>query len=150
AIGLDVVYLRLGKMTSRLAGFLRGPKLQMWGPLGNGFSAGAGDHLIIGGGGIGETPFMALGREDLWQSTYGGNGVRKLTASERVTMCYGARNKEYLAGVDDFRALGIDLKISTDDGSAGHHGFVTDLLKQTLSEPATGSRRIVCCGPEKM
>ena len=54
------------------------------------------------------------------------------------------------AGSSRTRALGIDLRLSTDDGSAGQHGFVTDILRQLLDEPATGSRKIVCCGPERM
>jgi dihydroorotate dehydrogenase electron transfer subunit len=44
---------------------------------------------------------------------------------------------------------GIDVRISTDDGSAGHHGFVTDLLKKVIDEsesPVT----VYCCGPEPM
>ena len=59
------------------------------------------------------------------------------------------RSAGYLAGLDDFRALGVEVAISTDDGSAGHHGFVTDLVKQTLSgrNPPT---RLIGCGPEPM
>ena len=71
-----------------------------------------------------------------------------------MTLCYGARRADYLAGVADFEQLGIDVRLSTDDGSAGHHGFVTDLLRHVL-DPAEqpsppGSRRIVCCGPWQM
>ena len=40
------------------------------------------------------------------------------------------------------------LRVATDDGSRGHHGFVTDVLKEVLAE--TGEARIVCCGPEPM
>ena len=46
-IGVDVVYLVLGKMTSRLAQATEGESLQVWGPLGNGFSAKPVDHLIM-------------------------------------------------------------------------------------------------------
>ncbi len=60
--------------------------------------------------------------------------ARIVPKSKKVTLCYGARRAEYLAGVDDFRALGIDVRLSTDDGSAGHHGLVTDLLRQVLDE----------------
>jgi dihydroorotate dehydrogenase electron transfer subunit len=153
-VGLDVVYLVVGKMTSRLARLGPGAKLDVWGPLGNGFAADPVEHLIMVAGGIGQTPFMALGREALGLRRYGAPS-RTVERSQKVTLCYGARNAEYLAGIDDFRALGVDVRVSTDDGSAGRRGFVTDLLREVLDESQlddapTMSRRIVCCGPEKM
>lgn len=146
--GVDVVYLVVGKMTRRLAKLLPGQALSVWGPLGNGFAARDLDHLIMVAGGIGQTPFVALGREFLGLRRYG-DTERSTARAKRVTLCYGARSAEYLAGVDDFRAIGIELKISTDDGSAGQRGLVTALLEQTLAE-STPRRQIVCCGPERM
>jgi dihydroorotate dehydrogenase electron transfer subunit len=90
---------------------------------------------------------MALAREYLNQRRYG-EPRREGASAERVTLCYGARTGDYLAGVDDFRNLGVDVRISTDDGSTGHHGLVTDLLKQTLSEST--DCHIICCGPVPM
>ncbi|MCE9605959.1 MAG: dihydroorotate dehydrogenase electron transfer subunit [Planctomycetia bacterium] len=150
-IGVDVVYLVVGKMTSRLAQLGPGAKLDVWGPLGNGFDPVPTDHLIMVAGGIGQTPFMALAREQTGLRAYG-EPRRTAGSASRTTLCYGARSKEYLAGVDDFRALGIDVRISTDDGSAGHRGFVTELLRQALDETAAASQtaHVVCCGPEKM
>lgn len=152
-MAIDVVYLVMGKMTSRLAQYRSGQTLDVWGPLGNGFSPQPVEHLIMVAGGIGQTPFMAVGREYLGLREYG-EPPRELTKSQKVTLCYGVRRAEYLAGVDDFRAIGIDVRLSTDDGSAGRHGFVTDLLRDVLTESAAeaggGRRRIVCCGPEKM
>jgi dihydroorotate dehydrogenase electron transfer subunit len=147
-VGLDVVYLVLGKMTSRLARLVPGQELEVWGPLGNGFAPQATDQLIMVAGGIGQTPFPALAREHLGLRTYG-DPARAVRHVARVTLCYGARNRDYLAGVDDFQRLGVDVRISTDDGSAGHHGLVTDLLSQALAE-AKGPVRVVCCGPEPM
>jgi dihydroorotate dehydrogenase electron transfer subunit len=66
-----------------------------------------------------------------------------------VTLCYGCRTDEYLACVDDFRRLGVDVYISTDDGSAGHHGPVIDLIPPVV-EGSSAACRIVACGPEKM
>jgi dihydroorotate dehydrogenase electron transfer subunit len=153
AIGIDVVYLVMGKMTSRLAEYRPGQRLDIWGPLGNGFPPQAGEHLIMVAGGIGQTPFMAVGRESLGLRRYG-ETPRDVKKCQKVTLCYGVRRAEYLAGVDDFRALGIEVRLSTDDGSAGQLGFVTDLLREALAErEADGTaagRRIVCCGPEKM
>ncbi len=101
-------------------------------------------------GGIGQTPFLALATEHLGVRSYG-QQERVVRRPEKITLCYGARNAAYLAGVEDFRKLGIDVRLSTDDGSAGQHGFVTDLLRQVLDESADrSSRTIVCCGPERM
>jgi dihydroorotate dehydrogenase electron transfer subunit len=149
-IGVDVVYLVVGKMTSRLSRLSAGAKLDVWGPLGNGFPTEPTEHLIMVAGGIGQTPFLALGREAMGLRSYGEENRRDARVG-RVTFCYGARNAEYLAGVDDFRGLGMDVRVSTDDGSAGRKGFVTDVLREVLdAAPAGGLRRIVCCGPEKM
>jgi dihydroorotate dehydrogenase electron transfer subunit len=159
-IGIDVVYLIMGKMTSRLAQYRPGQMLEVWGPLGNGFplqepisGPSATQHLIMVAGGIGQTPFMAVGREALGLRSYG-NPPRRVERARQVTLCYGARRAEYLAGVDDFRSIGVDVRLSTDDGSAGRHGFVTDMLREVLAESeadiTAGQCRIVCCGPEKM
>jgi dihydroorotate dehydrogenase electron transfer subunit len=151
--GIDVVYLVTGKMTTRLADYGPGQSLDAWGPLGNGFAPQSVEHLIMVAGGIGQTPFMALGREYLGLRRYG-EPPRTLGKCKKVLLCYGARRAEYLACVDEFRALGIDVRLSTDDGSAGHHGLVTDLLSELLhesaTEVATAHCRVVCCGPEKM
>jgi len=151
--GIDIVYLVMGKMTSRLSRFRPGDKLDVWGPLGNGFPAEPVDHLILVGGGIGQTPFLAYARESLGLRQYG-EPLRRDTIARRVTLCYGTRRADYLAGVADFKKLGIDVRLSTDDGSAGHYGFVTDLLQHVLDSPEepapAASRRIVCCGPWQM
>ncbi len=149
-VGVDVVYLVVGKMTRLLAECRPGAELEVWGPLGNGFSAEPTEHLVMVAGGIGQTPFLALGREFLGGRDYG----RQVSPAQRVTLCYGVRSKDLLAGADDFRACGVDLRLSSDDGSVGHHGLVTELLEQVLDEAPSsdpGSNcRIACCGPEPM
>lgn len=150
-IGIDVVYLVLGKMTTRLARFVPGQQLQVWGPLGNGFPAQDCDHLVMVAGGIGQTPFMALAQEHLGNRTYGDPTTRQVEPVVRATFCYGARSADLLAGVDDFEKTGLDVRICTDDGSAGHHGLVTEELQLLLSGRGSEERtRIVCCGPEPM
>ena len=67
----------------------------------------------------------------------------------KVTCCYGVRSADYLAGLDDFSLPGLEMRLATDDGTRGHHGFVTDLLAESLA----GSDRpdcVYCCGPEPM
>ncbi|HEX4150123.1 MAG TPA: dihydroorotate dehydrogenase electron transfer subunit [Pirellulales bacterium] len=147
-VGLDIVYLVVGKLTGRLAACLPGEQLEVWGPLGNGFAPQSAEHLLMVAGGIGQTPFLALAREFSGRAHFG-NPPRSVRRSKRITLCYGARSAAYLAGIDDFRRLGVDVRISTDDGTAGHHGLVTELLRQVLEQDAAGCR-VVCCGPEAM
>lgn len=148
-VGVDVVYLTVGKMTRRLAHYVAGDELDVWGPLGNGFPAIETDHLIMVAGGIGQTPFLALGQEFLGRRQYGVPSRRPRSAG-RATLCYGVRSAAFLAGVADFENAGIAVQLSSDDGSVGHHGFGTEVLGQVLAETAGADRTVVCCGPEPM
>jgi dihydroorotate dehydrogenase electron transfer subunit len=163
---VDVVYLVKGKLTSQLWQMQPGQRLDVWGPLGNGFGAAGNvgargnalhgavehrrpalptEHLILVAGGIGFTPFLALAQEALHKKKYG-DPPREAPRALHITYCYGARTADYFAGLDDFLELGVDVRLATDDGSRGHHGFVTDLLKQALAEHH-GRPHVVCCGP---
>lgn len=149
ASGIDVVYAVLGRMTKRLATARPGDAFDVWGPLGNGFPAVAAKHVIMVAGGIGQTPFLALGQEYLGLRQYG-DPPRRMPRAERITLCYGVRSADLVAGVDDFRAAGVDVRLASDDGTVGHHGFVTDVLRQVLDETAEEDRLVVSCGPEPM
>lgn len=146
---IDVVYLVLGKMTSLLSQAQPGTQLDVWGPLGNGFPPEPTDHLIMVAGGIGQTPFLALGQEYLGRRQFG-SPPRKTPPAKKVTLCYGVRTAELAAGVDDFRAAGFDVRLASDDGTLGRHGFVTSLLADVLTESKSSNRLVVCCGPEPM
>jgi dihydroorotate dehydrogenase electron transfer subunit len=146
---IDVVYLTLGKMTHQLAHYRTGDEIEIWGPLGNGFPPVATDHLIMIAGGIGQTPFKALGQEFLGSRQYG-DPPRAVPNANRVTMCYGVRTAELATGVPDFRGAGIDVHLASDDGTVGHHGLVTDLLRKLLDEGSNQNRLVTCCGPEPM
>jgi len=147
--GIDIVYATFGKMTHRLARCAPGDALEVWGPLGNGFPSLATDHLILVAGGIGQTPFLTLGQEYLGLRQYG-DPPRRVPHAQRVTMCYGVRSADRAAGVPDFLSAGFDVRLSSDDGSIGHHGFVTDLLGEVLDQTRGQNRLVVCCGPEPM
>ena len=138
--GLDFGYVVVGKMTTQLESLVPGDEVELWGPLGNGFPAPPSGHLVIVAGGIGQTPFLAVIREALRRQVYGQPPRELAHVPSRITLCYGVRSAEYLAGVDEFRREGIDVRIATDDGSVGHHGFVTDLLKQLLPLPPSPRR----------
>jgi dihydroorotate dehydrogenase electron transfer subunit len=64
-----------------------------------------------------------------------------------VAVLLGARRADDLMALAEFRALGVDLRLATEDGSAGRAGLVTDLLAEALAEgPAT----VYACGPTAM
>ena len=99
--------------------------------------------------GIGLTPFVALAKEHRCSKVYG-LSQRVKRPVPRIPLSSGARSASLLAGLDDFESAGAELWISTDDGSAGHHGLLTDLVERLLhEEPSSETVRIVCCGPEK-
>ncbi|MCA9127731.1 MAG: dihydroorotate dehydrogenase electron transfer subunit [Planctomycetales bacterium] len=145
---LELVYLVKGKLTTSLAKLPPGSEIAVWGPLGNGFTPTNSDHLIMVAGGVGQTPFLSLGKEALGQQHY---GRRKSGYARRVSLCYGARTKGYLAGVEDFAQAGIDVHVATEDGSLGTQGRVTVVLEKLLQESvAAEAIQVVCCGPEPM
>jgi dihydroorotate dehydrogenase electron transfer subunit len=147
---IDLVYLVKGKMTTRLAQLLPGQAVELVGPLGNAFSDQPVDHLVLVAGGIGQTPMLVLGKEALGKSNFG-TGTRRSGYAKRVTLCYGVRSKDYVAGLEQFQQAGLDVRLIADDGSIGPAGRVTDLLKQVLDEAnPSESTRIACCGPEVM
>lgn len=147
--GVEFGFVVVGKLTALMADWHPGESVEIWGPLGNGFAPSAARHLVCVAGGIGQTPFLAVAREALGLETYG-DPVRVLQQRpQSVTLCYGARSKDYLAGLDDFELPGLQVRISTDDGSAGHRGFVTELLRLQLSEQPADTD-VYCCGPEPM
>jgi dihydroorotate dehydrogenase electron transfer subunit len=145
---IDVVYLALGKMTRLLTVVKVGATLEAWGPLGNGFPLTPTRHLVMVAGGIGQTPFLALAQAYLGRHAYG-EPPRQVARAEQVSLCYGVRSRDLLAGVEEFRRAGVAVHLSTDDGTAGHHGMVTDLIAGVTRQSA-GACRIVCCGPEPM
>jgi len=146
---VDFVFLVVGKLTGRLARLHAGDELIVWGPLGNGFCPPPAEHLIMVAGGIGQTPFLALAKEMLGRQSYG-QPARRSSLARQVTLCYGARTADLLAGVPQFDQAGVRVKISTDDGSRGHHGLVTDLLRDEVEHSKPSSCHVVCCGPERM
>jgi ferredoxin--NADP+ reductase len=65
-----------------------------------------------------------------------------------VTCIIGARTKDLLILESQMKAASTDLRVCTDDGSYGHHGFVTDVLKEALD--AGDVKLVVGIGPVPM
>ena len=129
---MEIVYLVVGKMTWRLANVKPNETLELWMPLGNGFPETNVQHTIIVAGGIGQTPFLTFCQN----------------RQERVSLLYGARTASRITCMDDFRQLGIEPMVATDDGSEGHCGLVTDLIEKVY-KPGE-STQLFCCGPLPM
>ena len=120
---------------SRALGRLReGDILNALLPLGNGFSmpvSAEKKHLLVGGG-VGTAPLLYL-------------GAQMNLMGMRPTFLLGARTKDMLLQLEDFERVG-DVYVTTEDGSAGEKGFVTQhsiLFKQHFD-------RISVCGPSPM
>lgn len=152
-LGIDVVFVAKGKLTTALVGAGRDAEVFLWGPLGNGFATTPADHLVMAVGGIGQTPMLLLGDEALGNRAFG-SPPRTNGYAKRVTMVYGARSGDLLASLDAFAGCGIDLQLCTDDGSRGQQGRVPDVLAEVLDrargESPNESIRVVTCGPEIM
>jgi dihydroorotate dehydrogenase electron transfer subunit len=143
-VAIDVVYLVVGKLTSRLSELVPGDSLQVWGPLGKPFlDVGEPEQVVLVAGGIGQTPFLAFARELLGARGFGATPPR--TRTTKVVLYYGVRTAALAAGMDDFRRAGVDVRMASDDGSIGRKGFVTELLE---ADGPMGP--LVGCGPEPM
>lgn len=130
---IRLVFEVRGDGTKALAEIAQGESIDILGPLGNGFTLPKGDaKIIVVGGGIGVPPMLQPGAQ----------------FGPSATALLGFRNVQAQILVNDFRAYGCDTRIATDDGSAGHRGFVTDLLRERLSEQKADL--ILACGPAAM
>jgi len=141
---VDIVYLVVGKLTGLLTAVRAGERVEVWGPLGNGFpDLGGRGHVALVAGGIGQTPFLAHVRHLLGTRGYGGRPARR--TAERVSLYYGVRTADLAAGVEEFRAAGAAVHLASDDGGLGFRGFVTQLLERHAPP-----EHLVGCGPEPM
>jgi dihydroorotate dehydrogenase electron transfer subunit len=123
----SITVQKVGEATAALCSLQEGDLLGVRGPFGNGFPD-EGRILAIAGG-VGAAPLRPLVM---------GGGVD--------TFLLGARSADELLFSNELPGA-TRLLLATDDGSAGYHGFVTDLL--TREDPA-GYDRICVCGPERM
>jgi len=129
---LDFVFEAVGPGTERLARLRAREQLLLVGPLGVGFTAPAdGRRALLVGGGIGIAPML------IWQDELRARGVDH-------AVLLGFRDEDFAQAATLFD----DPVIATDDGSAGHHGFVTDLLRAELANDPHAT--VHACGPHGM
>lgn len=129
---------RVGPGTTRLAQLDAGDELWLMGPLGEGFSepdlGPPARRAILAGGGVGVPPLRALA------------GVLDDRA-RRVDALLGFRDADH-AQIAERLFEGTEVQIATDDGSVGHHGFVTELLAAELDDDDHAV--VYACGPPAM
>ena len=113
---VTVLYKIMGEGTAVLSRMEPGTELDVLTGLGNGFhTAGSGDRPLLVGGGVGIAPLYRLARE-------------LTAASVRPCVVLGCRSREELFYREEFAALGAEVIVTTEDGSVGLPGFVTDGL----------------------
>ena len=133
---LRIVFEVRGAGTEKLSQLQVGDKMNMIAPLGNGFTIGeipADKTVIVAGGGIGVPPMLQTAK------SFGRNRVKAVT---------GFRSKDRVILEDDFKRIGADITVCTDDGSYGEKGLVTFPLIEELEKGNTAM--IYACGPAPM
>lgn len=132
---LSFMLERVGPGTTRLAELELDDELWLTGPLGEGFrEPSSGRRAILAGGGVGVPPLRAL-------ATWLDDPRLRLDALLGFRDAHHAQIAEALFG-------GVNLQVATDDGSVGHHGFVTELLAAELDADAQAV--VYACGPPGM
>jgi dihydroorotate dehydrogenase electron transfer subunit len=139
AEGIELLVKVVGPGTRRLTGMGVGESVSLLGPLGHGFRVGASDRQIyLAAGGIGVAPIRFLA----------GELMAKGVPSENCRVFLGGRSHIDLLCGEEFRAWGIAVTLTTDDGSAGDQCLVTDPLETAIQEHRPD---VVCaCGPRGM
>ena len=129
---VSFLYKVVGKGTDFLANLSVGSTVKVLGPLGQGYPLDIKENfepvLVAGGTGVASIHFLAS------------------SLSKSGSLYYGVRKKEELMCLTDFEKLGWKINISTEDGSYGYKGFVTDLLAKQIQQNSI----IYVCGPTPM
>jgi dihydroorotate dehydrogenase electron transfer subunit len=129
----SILFFVTGKRTRELATLACDDRLDVVGPLGNGFDCtGNARDVAIVAGGVGIASVWLCAREVLRRGAH-------------VRLFYGARTAELLVHAQRFADAGCELVLTTDDGSCGERGFVTDALSRSRQP-----EMIYACGPSPM
>ncbi|GAB4166671.1 MAG: dihydroorotate dehydrogenase electron transfer subunit [Geothermobacteraceae bacterium] len=132
---LEILYKVVGQGTAMMSELHQGDRVEILGPLGRGFAAGAaGREKILVGGGIGLVPLFMLAQD--------------LVEKNRVRLLMGGRTRDDIIAITEFERLGVETYTATEDGSLGEQGLVTDVLEAKLKE--IGEADVFACGPMPM
>jgi ferredoxin--NADP+ reductase len=119
---IEIIFQVVGKTTLLLVGLKEGEEiLDLAGPLGKPTHIENFGRCVCIGGGVGVAPLYPI--------------VCGLSqAGNDVTSIIGARSRNLLLLENEFKAKSGRLFVATDDGSYGHHGFVSDVFTKLISE----------------
>ena len=133
---ITIIYMVVGKSTALFRDLKVGDTFQdVIGPLGKATHLEKRGKVICVGGGTGVAVLHPITR------------AMKDVGNE-VVCIIGARNKDLLILEEQMKDASHDLRVCTDDGSYGHHGFVTDVMKEVLEEGDI--KEVVAIGPVPM
>jgi dihydroorotate dehydrogenase electron transfer subunit len=133
---IEIVFDVRGPGTAYLSSLRTHAAVDLVGPLGRGFGLPkTRAHCLLVGGGIGAAPLFFLADE-----------LRN--EGHRVDCILGARSARFLLNAIDVRRLASVYRITTEDGSTGERGVVTDVLEETMSRCSTDI--VYSCGPHPM
>jgi dihydroorotate dehydrogenase electron transfer subunit len=142
-VELEIIHRVVGVGTAWLSRLNVGDAVSVLGPLGNAFELPRkGQTALLVGGGVGIPPmlYLATALEDR-------EGVGFVGAVTRDLLPVTVVGEK----VEEFARHGLDSVVSTDDGSFGYHGFVTQALERYLDDAAPQAKHVVyTCGPELM
>ena len=134
---ITLIFQEVGKSTMQLGKLKSGDSIMdLIGPLGRPTHIENFGTVVCIGGGIGIAPVYPIAK-----------GMRQ--AGNRVISIIGARNKDLLIMEEEMAAVSHTLKVSTDDGSYGYHGFVSDVLQDVIDE-GNPLHLVVAIGPVPM
>ena len=131
---LSLLVVDVGLFSHAIHQLKPGDTIWIKGPLGHGFSL-LGDGAILIGGGYGAAPLWSLAQ---------------LARSQEmnVQVCLGARNKDDLLLYKAFEEIGCEMLLATEDGTAGEHGLVTEVVEKILKSNRVDG--LYACGPTGM
>ncbi|MDD2498999.1 MAG: dihydroorotate dehydrogenase electron transfer subunit [Desulfitobacteriaceae bacterium] len=133
---VSLLYQVRGAGTELLSQKTAGEKIDVMGPLGKGFNLDfSGEEAVLVGGGIGIAPLYPLA-----------GGL--ISSGKSVTVLIGSRSVESVLAVDKFSAIGCRVRVSTNDGTEGLKGYVTELFEDYLMK--TDVDYVYACGPGPM
>ena len=132
---LSILYKTIGQGTEALSRMGSGEELNMIGPLGHGFTVPppAGEIPLLVAGGYGMAALYLLAQR----------------SPVKGMVFVGGRRRVDILCEKEFRALGWEVRVSTEDGSYGEKGLVTQTLLTELRRAAPG-RKLFACGPTPM
>jgi ferredoxin--NADP+ reductase len=133
---ITIIYMVVGKSTALFKDLKVGDSFQdVIGPLGKPTHLEKVGKVVCVGGGTGVAVLHPITR-----------ALKEI--GNDVTCIIGARTKDLLILEEQMKAASHDLRVCTDDGSYGHHGFVTEVMKMVLEEG--GVKLVVAIGPVPM